>query len=530
MLIGYILRGALVGSLAIGSVALAQAQEIKKGGTITLANDGPRVLNSAVQSGIATGIPAVQIFAGLIELDDKFQPLPYLAESWTISEDGKAYTFKLVEGAQFHDGKPVTSADVAFSIDVVKKNHPFGIAMFGAVEGIETPDARTAIIKLAYPQPQLMASLSPLLAPILPKHIFGDGQDLRTHPANKAPVGSGPFKFVEWKTDQHIILEKNPNYFRAGRPYLDRIVIKLIPEREEQTRLLEMQSGSVDYMPASGMNARNVSRIKNDPNIEITTRGFEALGATNYIEFNLRHKPLDDVRVRRAIAHAIDKDFITKRLHFGASTRMDGPLHFKSPFYDASVLASYPYDLKKAASLLDEAGQKPDANGTRFNLTLDIPTFNPQSGKLVAEYLKPQLAKVGINVTLRTSPDFATWANRIAKWDYEVTMNSIFQYPDPIIGVHRLFLCDNIKHVVWTNTNGYCNKRVDELLKAAARSTDPKERKVQYSEFQKIISEELPMIFTNNEPYTAAYRKYVRNVPLSVWGGLQSLDQTWLAK
>ncbi|MBZ8134460.1 ABC transporter substrate-binding protein [Afifella sp. IM 167] len=520
------ISAALALGVAVGLAGTASAQH--RGGTLTVGIDGPRHLNPAVQSGNATGTPGTQIFAGLIELDENFEAQPYLAESWEVSDDGKTYTFKLREDALFHDGEPVTSADVAYSLDVVKNNHPFGIAMFGAVEGVDTPDEHTAVIRLKYAQPSLMASLSPVLLPILPKHVYDDGQDIKSHPANSKPVGSGPFKFVEERTGEYITLERNESFFKKDQPNLDRIIFRIIPEKDQQARLLALQSGEVDYFPFSGMNARNVKRLQDDPNIEVTTKGFEAIGPTNYLEFNLRHKPFDDIRVRKAIAHAIDKDFITKSLHLGMSTRLDGPLHSSSPFYDADALVMYDVDLDKARELLDEAGLKPDANGTRFSMTLDYPTFHPESGKLVAEYLKPQLGKIGIDVTLRSSPDFATWANRVASWDYDATMNSIFDYPDPIIGVHRLFLCDNIKHVIWTNTAGYCNKRVDELLGEAASATDVETRKKAYSEFQKILSEDLPLIFTNEEPYTAVYNKRMKNPPLTVWGGMQAMDEVYV--
>jgi peptide/nickel transport system substrate-binding protein len=143
-----------------------------------------RHFNGAVQSGLATGMISTQLFASPLRYDDKWNPQPYLAESWEVSPDGRSVTLHLVKTAVFHDGQPVTSADVAFSIDVIKKNHPFQ-TMLAPVESVETPDAHTVVLRLSRPHPALLLAMSPALMPILPKHVYGDGQDIRTHPANR---------------------------------------------------------------------------------------------------------------------------------------------------------------------------------------------------------------------------------------------------------------------------------------------------------------------------------------------------------
>lgn len=505
----------------------AAAQTPKRGGTLTLAVDAPRHLNPAVQSGTSTGTIGTQIFTGLIEIDGDFKVQPLLADKWDISADGKAITFQLNKAALFHDDKPITSTDVAFSLDVVKNNHPFGVAMFAAVDTVETPDPKTAVFKLKWAQPSFMPSLSALLLPILPKHVYGDGRDVKSHPANLQAVGSGPFKVQEFVANQHVILTRHEKYFRSGRPYLDRLVVKFIPEREIQQRLVAFEKGEIDYIGNSGMNAASIKRMQADPRWTISTRGYEAIGPINYLELNLRKKPLDDVRVRKAIAFAIDKNFITQKLHQGVSKALHGPLHSSNPFASAETV-KYPTDLKQAEKLLDEAGIKKGADGVRFKMTVDYPTFHPESTRVVAEYLKPQLKKVGIDVDVRAAADFPSWAKRIAEWDYDATMNSIYNYPDPIIGVHRLFLCDNIKKIIWTNTAGYCNKRVDELLGLAAKATDPAERKAHYAAFEKIVTEELPLIYTNEEPYTAIWWKRVKNAHATVWGAMQHMDNVWV--
>ena len=508
-------------------VVPSSATEPALGGTLTVAGgEGLRHLNPAVQSGAQTGI-GVQLFAGLVRLDDRFEPRPYLAERWHVSEDGLSYTFHLVRDARFHDGMPITSEDVAFSLTAVKQNHPFGIAMFDAVDRVDTPDPHTAVIQLAKPHPALMQSLVPLLMPVIPKHIFGDGRDLKTHPVNAAPIGSGPFRFKEWVRGQHVILERNDDFFIAGRPRLDRIVVRFF--KEPSVRMLALAKGEVDYYPFAGLRFRDLPRIAGNPDLRVTTEGYEALGPVNYVEFNLREPPFDDLRVRRAIAYAIDQEFMVNTLHGGLSRPGYGPLHHASPFY-RDGLNTYPVDLGRAAALLDAAGYTAGADGVRFRVTLDYPPFHADSLSTGANYIKAQLKKVGIAVNLRPPADFASWAQRIASWDYSFTMNAYWNYPDPVIGVHRIYLCGNIRKIVWANTQGYCNQRVDALLRRAGSTLDVERRTALYDEFQHIVNRELPLYFINEEPYVTVSRRRVMDPPETVLGAMAPLDRVWLER
>ena len=170
---------AAISALAFQVTAIAD-EGAKKGGTLLMAiQNTPRHLNPAVQSGIATGEPGTQLFAAPLRYDEDWTPQPYLAESWSISDDGLTVTLNLVKGATFHDGKPITSSDIAFSIKTVQENHPFK-TMFAPVESVGTPDANTAVINLSKPHPALLLAMSSQLLPIIPEHVYGDGQDPKT--------------------------------------------------------------------------------------------------------------------------------------------------------------------------------------------------------------------------------------------------------------------------------------------------------------------------------------------------------------
>ena len=501
--------------------AIAQADK----DTLVIGHTTVRHLNPAIQSGQATGVPGVQLFAGLIQLDDQFKPQPYLATSWDIAPDGLKYVFKLQPNATFHDGKKITSEDVAFSLETVKANHPFGRSMFDAVSAVNTPDPETVEFVLSYPQPALMAALSPLLLPILPKHVYST-EPIRSHPANIKVVGSGPFKLVEFTPGgNQIVMERYDGFFRENRPYLKRLIFKV--SSDSVTSLLGVERGDTHYLPFAGVRMRDLERLESNPKIRLTSDGYEALGATNYLEINARKEPLNDVRVRQAMAYAIDKKFIIDRLMAGKAVAMNGPLTKSNPFYNEASVKRYELNLDKANALLDEAGHKRKADGMRFGLTLEwLPDVNVNSQEPVAQYVKAQFRKIGIDITLRANPDFPSWSTRVSNWEYDLTMNGMWNYPDPVIGVHRAYLSSNQrKGVIYSNTEGYSNPRVDEILAKAAREQDLEKRKALYAEFQSIVTEELPLIWTNEEPLFTIYDARLENVPLTVWGPLGPFDQ-----
>lgn len=511
----------LMGAATLATVALSAAPVFAEGGTLVIASSQvPRHLNGAVQSGIATAVPSTQIFASPMRYDENWEPQPYLAKSWEVSEDGLSVTLNLVDNATFHDGKPVTSEDVAFSIMTIKENHPFK-SMFAPVEAIETPDPLTAVIKLSQPHPALLLAMSPALAPILPKHIYGDGQDIKSHPANSAPVGSGPFMLEEFTAGEAIVMKKNPNFFIEGRPKLDEIIIRII--KDPSALLIAMENGEADVYPFMA-GAQEIKRLSEVDGLEVTADGYAAVGPINWLAFNTQSPKLSDVRVRQAIGYAVDRDFITKALHRGVSTPQRGPIIESSPFFDPSIEA-YDVDLDKANALMAEAGF-----GDGMELTIDYIPGPKEQQQSVAEYMKSQLKKIGIDVTVRAAPDFPTWAGRVAGQDFELSMDVVFNWGDPVIGVHRTYLSDNIvKGVIWSNTQSYANPKVDELLNAAAVELDMDKRKALYAEFQQIVAQDLPIYWINATPYHTAYNTKLVNPPKGIWGTMHPLDTVEIA-
>ncbi|WP_167226921.1 ABC transporter substrate-binding protein [Pelagibius litoralis] len=499
--------------------------EPREGGTLKVFSSGWRTLNPAVQSGASAGVPGSQIFAGLVEVRDNFEITPYGAESWELSDDKMSVTFKLRE-AKFHDGEPVTSEDVKFSLFAARDNHPFGTVMFGRIKDVETPAPDTVVFNLTEPTPGLMLSLQPLLMPILPKHIYDDGQELKTHLRNNENViGSGPFKLVENTIGERIVLEKNEGFFIEGRPYLDRIVITAVSD--QLTRLLMIENGELDYAPNVGLRYTDADRLEKKEGLIVTSRGFEALAAVAYLELNLRKEPFTDVNVRRALAHALDRELMNQIVFGGRSRVGEGPLHSNNPLFTPGAPA-YEFDMEKAAAMLDEAGLTAGADGKRFGFVLDIPTWAPHMWVPFAEYIQAQYSKLGIDVELRRAPDFGTWAGRVASWEYDATVNGSFNYPDPTIGVERHLRCDNIRNVTWSNTQGYCDPEMDEILAKAAVETDFETRRALYDQVQRKAMEDVALLYLVQEYSTTVYTTKLGNPPLSPFGALAPYYDVYL--
>lgn len=513
---------AMATALTASFATFSQAEEPKKGGTlITVLNSNVRNLNSAVQSGIVTGFPGAQLFASPLRYDENWEPQPYLAETWEVSEDGLTVTLNLVKNAKFHDGTPLTSEDVAFSVDVIKANHPFN-SMFAPVERVETPDAHTAVLKLSKPHPALMLAMSGQLMSIIPKHIYGDGEitDVKTHARNNENVvGSGPFKLTEFKNGEHVILERFDDFFIEGRPYLDKVVMRIITD--PAARAIAYENGEL-HMGAFELLPRIINRLKKVESLTVTPNGYGGIGPIDWLAMNTTKGPLADVRVRKAIAYAVDKNFIHKALMQGTANDSTSGIHPDSPFYAAQE--GYDVDLEKSAALLDEAGF-PVKDGSRMALTIDFgwPGVKPQ-----VEYVKAALKKVNIDVEVRASADFPTWAKKMGTMDFDMSWDTVFNWGDPVIGVHRTYDSTNIAKGVWSNTQGYSNARVDELMAMAAVETDDAKRKALYAEFQQIIADELPVYHTNTLPYHTVYNDKVGNPPIGIWGTSTPIDMTYL--
>jgi peptide/nickel transport system substrate-binding protein len=309
-------------------------------------------------------------------------------------------------------------------------------------------------------------------------------------------------------------MERFDRFFLKDRPMLDRLIIREF--KDSASLLLAFERGEVD-IDIQLTDPRDVQRARSVPGATVVSDAAAGIGPLIWLAFNCKHPQLSDKRVRQAISYAVDREFVTKTLFAGLHKRATGPIGSASPFY-ASDVERYDFNLAKAGQLLDAAGLKPGANGVRMQLSVDtIP--GAADMKTVSEYMKPALAKVGIDVTVRSSPDFPSWARRVSSFQYDMTLDSVWNWGDPVIGVHRTYLSSNIREgVIWSNTHQYSNPKVDELLAAAGKERDVARRKALYREFQRIVVDDAPIAFLYEPNFSYAFRRTVASPGASVWG------------
>lgn len=495
----------LASALAFGiagltaSMSAATEHAPVKGGTVVYLSTKVPSLNP-LHSAYEVGLVTSQIFASLVRMDENNEIAPYLAESWEITADGKTYTFNLAKNAKFHDGKPVTPQDVAFSFDIVKQQHRFGKQMFGPIEGYEYPDAHTLVVRLSKPHgPLLLAATTPRQLPIMPKHVYGNAPDFMKQEAHKNPVGSGPFVVSDRKTDEYVSIARNEDHFVDGLPYLDKIIYRNVADKTAKRiglRQNQFQLARAD----SVMRFSDIKQFSKIEHLDLTEyQGIS--GGAIVLEFNNRREPLTNKKVRQAIAYAVDRSHISNVLHGGYTKQSRSPLPATNVFFN-DQLQGYPFNVEKANSLLDEAGYPANSDGTRFELNLIYiaPPFMPDFQTLPAEFVAASLKKVGIKVKLEPLQGFAGWAKRSAAWDFDMSINWPGDKTDPAIGVSRLYVCDNIKNQAYTNTSGYCNEQVDKIFAEAAAEADIEKRTDLYIKVQDILLEEMPMLWLFDTP------------------------------
>ena len=380
---------------------LAQAQTIKRGGTLTMAlPTEPPTLVSLTTTAQSSVILSAKVTEGLLTYDFDLKPQPQLATAWSMTPDGLQYEFKLRQGVKWHDGQDFTSADVAFSIMLLKKVHPRGQSTFQNLDRVETPDPSTAIFVLNKPAPYLLTALLAAESPIVARHIYApSGDAIAANPNELAPIGTGPFLFKEWVHGSHVIYERNPHYWDAGKPYLDRFIARFMTDAS--ARSIALETGEVDVAGWSPVPLTDVKRLSQLPNLVIETHGNEYQNNLFYrIEFNTENKYFRDVRVRQAVAHAIDKKIILRLAFLGYGVIANGPVspNLKA-FFDVD-LPAIPYDPKRSEALLDEAGFPPE--GRAEYASACIRKRRPGAAVDIAQYTKDALRRIGIG---RDRPD-----------------------------------------------------------------------------------------------------------------------------
>jgi peptide/nickel transport system substrate-binding protein len=503
--------------------ATKSASQARQGGTLVVATgNDPGQFNPGITTAGGTHLVTGNIYNGLLFLDEQFNPQPDLAASWTVAPDGRSYTFTLASGVTWHDGRPFSSADVKFTFeDVLLKYHARTKAgLEGVLDGIDTPDPSTVVMRFKQPYGPLLQRLDVVEAPILPKHVY-EGGDVQNHPANQQPVGTGPFKFAEFQKGDRVRLVKNERYFKQGLPYLDELVFRIIPQ--PTTATLALEQGEVDYLWS--VPGPDMARLKAAPGVTVasTSAGSGGSNCQDTLIFNLRRPPFDKLEVRQAFAHAIDRRQILEQVRFGQGRVAISPISSTLAWAHNPDVPRYERDLAIAAQLLDRAGFPRAGGGTR--LTVDFP--HATSFARQGEVMRQNLAEVGVDLALKPLEVNAANEAVFVRQEFDLGIGSYCNGPDPEIGVTRAYVSSNIKPIPFANGAAYSNPRVDELFAQAASTVDRPQRARLYAEIQDILVREVPYWWLTESDQVRAFKSEYHDV--AIWSG-NLAERAWWEK
>ncbi len=497
--------------------ATPAANEPKMGGTVivSLSGDPTNFNPDAKSDDNAYGINQ-NIYDSLVQITLNMDVIPDLAKSWDFSEDGKEITFHLQENVKWHDGVEFTSDDVKWTFDTIIAEKGMASASLASVEEITCPDKNTVVFKLANPDSSIMGVFGWYGIFIMPKHLY-EGTDWLTNPVNMKPVGTGPFKFVEYQNGVSVTIEKNPEYW-GQEPYLDRVIYQIIPD--QQTAFQAFVNGEVDILGTGVPNAER-DRFDNDSEYHVED---QLWANRTYFTFNLKDGRFTDVKMRRAFQLALNLDEIFTKALKKAGKQAE---YYVSPLYswalneDAKIPAR---NIEEAQKLLEECGYTKDANGIYLTCTVD--TFTGFEDTLMVA--QANLLEAGIEMKLNQM-EYSAWQDKVKdNHDFEITMLAGYQGPDIAAVGNRVDTNGSV------NVGQYSNARIDELLVQGKLASDLADRAVIYKEIQAIMAEELPLVLINENGGKMPFKKYIRG-----YGNMQEgstltrpsgLEFTWLDK
>lgn len=448
------------------------------------------------------------IFDSLVRRDEHFNLKPWLAEHWEIP-DPLTYVFHLHHGIKFHDGRPLTARDVKWTLDTIinGKLRTTKTASFQYVDHIDAPDDFTVVIHLKEPFASLLWNLSDGAIGIVP---YGSGDNF-----GRTPIGSGPFEFVSAEQDKDVIVERNADYW-GDKPKLNRVRFAVVPDTT--TRALELRKGSAD-IAINALNADMYVALRNDRSL-LQMQGPGTI--YQYIAMNLRDPILKDVRVRQALAYAIDREPLIHYLWRNTVQPASSMLPPQSWAYNGDV-ATYRYDPAKARTMLDEAGYSVH-NGVRFHLTMK--TSTEESTRLFAAVLQQQLREVGIALDIR-SYEFATFFADVQKGAFQlISLRWIGGNEDPDF-FESVFATSSFAPKR-ANRGYYSNPKIDELLEEGRREVDEQKRKAIYAQVQQILAVDLPYINLWYFDNVIVHTPRVRGLTLNPSGNYDFLRTAYL--
>jgi peptide/nickel transport system substrate-binding protein len=506
-----------VALLFTGATLVGQAWgQPKQGGTLSLGiGKDLSTMNPLVRTMSTDQSIRELIYESLLTLDAKGEIQPLLAESYETSKDGKTYTFHLRKGVKFHNGREMSAEDVKYAIDYTldPKNGAYGRSRLELVKGVEAPDPFTLKIQLKGRSAAFLSALSDIKAfSVIPKGSISSIKP-RAYPA-----GTGPFRFTEWQTKQHIVFEKNADYW-GQKPYLDKVILR--PIRNGTVRFTALRAGDVDIIERTPYEwARQVlsGKFKEFGTAEAATSGYRAMF------FNVVDGPFSNKKMRLAVAYGMDKKKILEAAFFGFGETADQK-YPKGHFWYMNGIPAPSFDPAKAKKYLEESGYK----GEKIIMKIE----QNDSVEAMSAAFQAQMKQIGMNIELAVF-EYGARRAQIRAWDTTLDMVGGGYYTDPISTYRSQFTCQDPKKRA-SNWSGFCSQEVQDLFEKLDFELNTDQRKKILTRVITILSDEIPVIPIGFVPRYFAHRQYVKGFSTDssggrfVWGG-GGLMKTWLDK
>jgi peptide/nickel transport system substrate-binding protein len=499
-------RLAMIGVVAFCAAlpGRAPAAEPQRGGSAVIAVDSAfAMLNTQVTSATPAQVIADLWADGLYARDGKGQKVPRLAKSWSVSDDQLVYTFMLRSGVKWSDGQPFSAEDAKFTLERLSPLNTYMASIMPNIDKVEAPDATTFVVHLKKPLAAMLEVFNKETFPLMPKHIYENG-DPATNPANRMPVGLGPYRLKSWEQGRQLVFVRNENYWDQPKPYLDEVVVALIPNPQQQVNALI--KGEVDWAMLTYSQVERAREAAKSGKIEARRLQFGSPFRLS-LDFNLRKTPLSDARLRQALFMATDRQRIVADAYHGLAYPETNviPAQFvdlSDPSVDYGKL--YPYDPARANKMLDEAGY-PMRDGKRLSLEFAFGGAGTPNGAVfadVANILSAEWKEIGVELRL-VSLDQALWLQKVyEKHDFDLALGSLTATFDPTFGVDRSYVCNDTT-LPYKNPTGYCNKDLDAVA-AKANSAKWSDRKGFYKQYAEIVARDLSEISLTNAGQTHA--------------------------
>lgn len=486
-------------------------QGARSGTLIAAIDSDPGHLNPAITTSGGVHTASEILYNGLLRFDSLSAPHPDLAESWQVLDEGRRVRFNLRQDVQWHDGAPFDAHDVVYSFrEVLLQYHARTRASLTEVlEDVRAVDSHTVDFILTMPYGPLIQQLDVTESPILPAHLF-EGTDPLTNPANRAPVGTGPFRFEGYGVGE-IRYGANPAFFE-GQPQLDGIVLRVIPDAS--TAVIALESGEIDWL--WGVPGPDRARLQREEDIRLleTTRGAGGSNCVNTLTFNLDRTLVQDIRFRRALAHAVDRGQIVERVLYGGGKIAVAPISSGIPWAHRPGLPIPDHDPERAGALFQEMGWIEGPDGIRIargvegvgdGTPLRVDFTHMPGYSSYGDVLRAQVRTAGVDLRPRALEPAVFAETVFVERNFDTSVISYCNGPDPEVGVRRQYISSNIGPVPFSNGAAYRNAQVDSLFDAARSGQTLEERGRLYGQIQEIAVRDLPYFWLTESVSTRAY-------------------------